>query len=94
MTSSQTLGDIDMGTIAPTKSNLMLECNCAREEFGSSKILNDIDKITKKILTYVEAIHEDKIHKDIHNWDHLWGIANTLFYIMEENENEAKESMM
>ena len=37
MTSSQCIGDIDMETIAPLKSNIMLEYNCASEELGSSK---------------------------------------------------------
>ena len=34
----------------------------------------------------------DEAHKDNNNWDHLWGIENTLLSdIVEENENEAKE---
>ena len=51
--------DIDNGTIDPTKSNMMLECNRAREEFGSSMILKGIDN--------VEAIHVHEVHKDTHN---------------------------
>ena len=59
--------DIDNGTIDPTKSNMMLECNRAREEFGSSKRLQGIVEISEKKLTYVEAIYVDEVHKDNHN---------------------------
>ena len=38
------------------------------------------------------TIHLDEVHKDNHNWDNLWGIANTLLFdIVKENENETKE---
>ena len=35
--SSQIVGDFNMGKIDPIKSNVMLECNREREEFGTSK---------------------------------------------------------
>ena len=71
---------------------MMVECNCAREEFGSSKRLKGIEEISEKKLTYSVAIHVEKVDKDNHNWDNLWGIANTLLFdIVKENENETKE---
>ena len=48
MTSSQFVGDIDMETITPTNSSIMLECNRAREELKSSKRLKGIEKISEK----------------------------------------------
>ena len=67
----------------------MNQYNHASEEFGSSNKL----KSNEKKLTYVEAIHVlNQVHKDNHNWDILWGIANiVLSDIVEENENQAKE---
>ena len=69
----------------------MVERNRAREEFGSSQRLKGIQEINEKKLTYVKAIHVDKVVKDNRNWDNLWGIANTLFDIVEENKIAVKE---
>ena len=92
MNLSQIVGDIDMGTIDPTKSNVMVECNHEREEFGSSKRFKGIEEINEKKLTYVVAIHIDEVDKNHRNWDNLWEIANTLLSnIVEENENATKE---
>ena len=89
---SEIEGDIDMETIHPQKSNVMVECNHEREEFGSSKRFKGIEEINEKKLTYAEAIHVDEVDKDHRNWDDLWNIANTLLFdIVEENEMEAKE---
>ena len=74
---------------------MMVECNCAREEFGSSKRLKGIEEISEKKLTYSVAIHVEKVDKDNHNWDNLWGIANTLLSgIVEENEMQQKNALM
>ena len=68
-----------------------VECNRAREEFGSSKRLKGIEEIRRN-SQYVKTIYVDEVDNDNHNWDHLWGTANTLvFDIVEENENAAKE---
>ena len=76
-----------MGTIDPIKSNFMVECNRAMEEFWNSKRLKGIEEINvKKFRTYAEAIHVDEVDIDNHNWDNLWGIDNTLLSdIVEEN---------
>ena len=43
-------------------------------------------------MTCAKAIHVDEINKDHRNWDHLWGIANTLLFdIVKGNENAAEE---
>ena len=42
------VGDIAMEAIAPQKSNIMLECNRAREAYRSSKRLKGIEEINKK----------------------------------------------
>ena len=92
MNSSQIVGDIDMETIDPKKSNVMVECNREREDIGSSKRFKGIEEINEKKATYAEVIHVDEVDKDNCNWDTLWGIANTLLFdIVEENENAAKE---
>ena len=93
MTSSQFVGDIDMETITPTNSSIMLECNRAREEFGSSKRLKGIEEINEKKQTYAEPIHVDEVQKDNnYTQDNLWRIVNTLLSdIVKENKNEAKE---
>ena len=92
MHSSQIEGDIDMETIHPQKSNVMVECNREREDIGSSKRLKGSEESNEKKLTYAEVIHVEEAEKDNCNWDNLWVIANTLLSdIMEDNENEAKE---
>ena len=92
MNSSQIVGDIDVGISNPIKSNVMVECNHEREEFGSSKRFKGVEEVNEKKLTYVEAIHVDEVDKNNCNWDSLWGIANTLLSdIVEENENAANE---
>ena len=40
MISSQMEGDIDMDTTHLQKSNVMVECNCERDDIGSSKRFN------------------------------------------------------
>mgnify|MGYP000338370913 CR=1 FL=1 len=67
-----------MAIIDPIKSNVMVECNREREEFGSSKRFKGIEEVNEKKLTYAEAIHVDEVDKDHRNWENLWGIANTL----------------
>ena len=92
MNSSQIVGDIDMGMIDLINSNVVVECNHEREEFGSSKRFKGIEEINEKKLTYVVAIHIDEVDKNHRNWDNLWEIANTLLSnIVEENENATKE---
>ena len=92
MNSSQMEGDIDMDTIHPQKSNVMVECNREREDIGSAKRLKGSEEMNEKKLTYAEIIHVEEVEKDNCNWDNLWVIANTLLSdIMEDNENEAKE---
>ena len=92
MNSSQMEGDIDMDTIHPQKSNVMIECNREREDIGSSKRFKGSEEMNEKKLTYAEIIHGEEVEKDNCNWDNLWVIANTLLSdIMEDNENEAKE---
>ena len=77
MNSSQIGGGIDMETIDPKKSNVMVECNLERENIGSSKRFKGIEEINEKKLTYAEVIHDiDEVDKDNCNWDNLWGIAN------------------
>ena len=49
-----------METISPTKSNTMLDYNCACEELGCSKRLKGIEEINEKNLTYIKSIHEDE----------------------------------
>ena len=48
ITSSQSMGNIDMKTIPPTNRNIMLECNRAREAYRSSKRLKGIEEISEK----------------------------------------------
>ena len=92
MNSSQIVGDIDMETIDPKKSNVMVECNREREDIGSSKRFKGIEEINEKKATYAKVIHVDEVDKDHCNWDNLWGIVNTLLSdIVEENENAVKE---
>ena len=87
MHSSQNEGDIDMETIYPQKTNVMVECNREREDIGSSKRVKGNEEINEKKLTYAEVIHAKEVEKD-----NLWVIANTLLSdIMEDNEKEAKE---
>ena len=43
MNSSQSVRDIDMETISPTKINIILGCNHASEELWIYKILNGIE---------------------------------------------------
>ena len=50
------------GTIDPIKSNVMIECNREREEFGSSKRFKGIEEMNEKKLTYAEAIHVDEFY--------------------------------
>ena len=57
MNSSQFVGDIDMEIIDPIKSNVMVECNREREEFGSFKRFKGIEEVNEKKLTYAKAIH-------------------------------------
>ena len=54
---SEIEGDIDMETIHPQKSNVMVECNREREDIGSSKRLKGSEEINEKKLTYAEVIH-------------------------------------
>ena len=63
MNSSQIVGDIDMETIDPKKSNVMVECNREREDIGSSKRFKGIEEINEKKLTYAEVIHVDEVDK-------------------------------
>ena len=60
MNSSQIEGDIDMETIHPQKSNVMVECNREREDIGSSKRFKGSEEINEKKLTYAE-INEKKL---------------------------------
>ena len=53
---------------------------------GSYKRLKGIEEISKKKLTYIEAIHVDEGQTDNRNWDHLWGIENTLLFDIGERE--------
>ena len=54
MNSSQIVGDIDMETIDPKKSNVMVECNREREDIGSSKSFKGIEEINEKKATYTK----------------------------------------
>ena len=67
MNSSQIVGDIDMGIIDPIKSNVMVECNRERENFGSYKRFKGIEEVNEKKLTFDEAIHVDEVDKDRRN---------------------------
>ena len=62
-------GDIDMRIIDPIKSNVVVECNCKRDNFGSSKRFKGFEEVNEKKLTFVEAIHVDEVDKDHCNWD-------------------------
>ena len=48
MTSSQIVGDINMGTIASIKRNIMLEYNHLKEEFGSSNRHKGLKEFSEK----------------------------------------------
>ena len=65
MNSSQIVGDIDMGISNPIKSNVMVECNHEREEFGSAKGFKGFKEVNEKKLTYAEAIHVHEVDKNI-----------------------------
>ena len=60
MNSSQMEGDIDMDTIHPQKSNVMIECNREREDIGSSKRFKGSEEMNEKKLTYAEIIHGEE----------------------------------
>ena len=95
MNSSQIEGDIDMDTIHPQKSNVIVECNREREDIGSSKRFKGSKEINEKKLTYAEVIRVEDVEKDNCNWDNLWVIANTLLSdIMEDNEMKRKNALM
>ena len=53
-----------MGIIDPIKSNVMVECNHEREEFGSSKRFKGVEEVNEKKLTYAGTIHVDEVDKD------------------------------
>lgn len=56
-----------METIAPQKSNIILECNRLSGELGSSKRTKGMEEISRKRLTYAKPKHVGKNHKDDHS---------------------------